>query len=289
MPVYAPVFVPAALAGFCFLISWRAWRRRTLARDGHWGGAAAVALGYFAGHVLLASWPPIPPSKAVDWLAYLALAGGAAGLTQRYWGKRWYAAWPLMLLLGCLFAAVLLRSYIQHTWGRLEGILWISGLGVATAVLWNTLERLASKRTGASLPLSLWLICAASSTAFVFSGSGLLGQLAGALAAVFGAAVVLAWWAPGLSLASGTFAAFVPVYAGLLIQAYFYSELPFLSAVLLYLAPFALCIGERRSIYYMRPWKAALKRLLIVGAPLAIAVGIAWYLIARTAGGEYYY
>ncbi len=289
MPVYAPVFVPAVLAGFCFLISWRAWRRRTLAKDGHWGGAAAVALGYFAGHVLLASWPPIPPAKAIDWLAYLALAAGAAGLTQRYWGKRWYAAWPVTLLLGCLFAAVLLRSYLQNTWDRLEGILWIGGLGVAIALLWNTVERLASKRTGASLPLSLWLICTASSAAFLFSGSGLLGQLAGALAAVFGAAVVLAWWAPGISLASGTLTAFVPVYAGLLIQAYFYSELPFWSAALLYLAPFALCIGEQRRVYYMTPWKAALVRLLIIGAPLGIAVGIASYVMGQTAGSQYYY
>ena len=289
MPVYAPLAVPALLAGLCFLISWRLWRRRTLAKDGHWGGAAAVTLGYFAGHVLLASWPPIPPAKAVDWLAYLALAGGAAGLTQRHWGKRWYTAWPVMLLLSCLFAAVLMRSYIQHTWSRNEGILWISGLGVAAAVLWNTLERLASKRTGASLPMSLWLICAASSSAFVFSGSGLLGQLAGALAAVFGAAVILAWWAPGLSLASGTLTVFVPVYAGLLIQAYFYSELPVWSAILLYLAPFALWFGERRRVYYMTPRKAALVRLLIIGAPLGIAVAIAWYLIARTAGGGYYY
>lgn len=289
MPVYAPVLVPAILAGLCLLISWHAWRRRTLAQEGHWGGAAAVALGYFAGHVLLTSWPPIPPAKAVDWLAYLALAAGAAGLTQRHWGKHWYAAWPLMLLLGCLFAALLLRSYLEYNWGRREGMLWIIGLGIATAVLWNTLERLATKRTGASLPLSLWLICAAASAAFVLSGSGLLGQLAVTLAAVFGAAVVLAWWAPGLSLASGTLTAFVPIYAGLLIQAYFYSELPIWSAILLYLAPFALWFGERRRIYFMKPWKAALARLLTIGAPLALAAAIAWYLVARTAPGDYYY
>ena len=289
MPVYAPIFVPAILAGICFLVSWRAWSRRTLAEHGHWGGAAAVVLGYFSGHVLLASWPPIPPAKAVDWLPYLALIAGAAGVAQRYWGSRWYAAWPVRLLLGCLFAGVLLNSYLLNTWDRVEGILWIAGLGVGTAVLWNTLERLSAKRTGASLPLSLLLFCSASSVAFVFSGSGLLGQLTGVLAAVFGAAVVLAWWAPGLSLASGTLTVFVPVYAGLLIQAYFYSELPFWSAVLMYLAPFALWFGEERRVYYMTPWKAALARLAMIGAPLGIALWIAYYVMGQTAGDEYYY
>ena len=80
MTVYAPIFVPAILAGICLVVSWRAWRRKSLADHGHWGGVVAVALGYFAGHVLLASWPPIPPAKAVDWLPYLALIAGGRGL-----------------------------------------------------------------------------------------------------------------------------------------------------------------------------------------------------------------
>ena len=195
----------------------------------------------------------------------------------------------MRLLLSGLFPGLLLRSYLQYNWERVEGLLWIGGLGLAIAVLWNMLERLSAKRSGASLPLSLWLFCAASSAAFFFSGSALLAQLCGVLAAVFGAAVVLAWWAPGLSLASGTLAVFVPVYSGLLIQAYFYSELPFWSAILLYLAPFALWFGEKRRIYYMAPWKAALARLMIIGAPLALAVGIAFYVMGQSAGDDYYY
>ena len=48
MPVYAPVFVPAALAGFCFLTSWPACRRRALATDGHLCRAPGVRRGSFA-------------------------------------------------------------------------------------------------------------------------------------------------------------------------------------------------------------------------------------------------
>ena len=289
MPVYAPIFVPAILAGICFLVSWRAWSRKSLAKHGHWGGAAAVMLGFLSAYVLLVSWPPMPPAKAMDWMPYLILIAGAAGVTQRYWGERWYAAWPLNLLLGGLFAGVLLRSYLQNTWERSEGIFWILGLAAAMTLLWNTLERLAAKRTGASLPLSLWLICAAASVAYAMSGSALLGQLTGSVAAVFGAAVVLAWWAPGLSLAAGTPAVFAPLYTGLLLQAYFYSELPFWSAILLYLAPYALWFGEARRVYYTKPWKAALTRLLIIGAPLGIALWIASYVMTQSGGGEYYY
>lgn len=289
MTLYAPILLPAVLAGLCLLVAWRMWRRRNLAKDGHWGGAAAIALGYFSGHLALVSWPAFPPAKAVDWLAYLAIVAGFTGIAQRYWAKRWYSAWPVRLLLSALFAVLILRGYLEHTWARTEGILWIAGLVLAMSALWDTLERLASKRTGASLPLSLCMLCACAAGALGMSGSALLGQLMGALAAACGAAVVLAWWAPGLSLKSGTMAAFVPIYSGLLIQAYFYSELPVLSAVLLYAAPYVLWYGERRNIYFMKPTKAAVVRLMLVGVPLAIALWLAYAVMANTPADDYYY
>lgn len=287
-PIVAPVLVPAAIAFLCLLISWRAWRRRRLAEEGHWGGAAALTLGFLSAYFILVSWPAMPPKKAMDWMPYLVLIAGVAGVTQRKWGKRWYARFSLNLLLGGLFAGVVLRSYLQNTWERDEGILWIAGLAAATTLLRNTLERLATKRRGASLPLSLWLFCAATSVAYTMSGSALLGQLTGALAAVFGAAIVLAWWAPGLSLAAGALTVFAPVYVGLLIQAHFYSELPLLSAVLLYLTPFCLWLGEARRVYYMKPWKAALTRLAIIVGPLCVALWIVYSAMAQYGSGDYY-
>ncbi len=287
-PIITPALVPAAIAFVCLLVSWRAWRRRSLAAEGHWGGAAALALGFLSAYLILVSWPQMPPKKAMDWMPYLVLIAGVAGVTQRYWGKRWYARFSLNLLLGALFAGVLLRSYLQNTWDRVEGIIWIAGLAAATTILRNTLERLATKRTGASLPLSLCLFSAVSSVAYTLSGSALLGQLTGALAAVFGAAILLAWWAPGLSLAAGTLTVFAPVYVGLLIQAHFYSELPLISAVLLYLTPFLLWLGEARRVYYMKPWKAALTRLAIIAGPLCIALWIVYSAMAQYGAGNSY-
>ena len=289
MPVVAPVLVPALVAGVCFSIAWRVWRRKRLAEHAHWGGALAFGLGYISGHVTLLSWPALPPAKAMDWLPYMAGLLAVLGVAQRYWGVRWYARWPVRAGASALVSAILLRGYLEHTWERTEGLVWIGGLTAAMVALWDTLERLSSKRTGASLPLSLWLICAAASGAFVMTGSASLSQLAGSVAAVCGAAVVLAWWAPGLSLQGGALAVFAPVYAGLLMQAYFYSQLPLESAVCLYAAPFVLWSGEQRRIHFMKPWKAAIVRLLILALPLVIALGLAWGVMAETPVDTYNY
>ena len=134
---------------------------------------------------------------------------------------------------------------------------------------------------GASLPLSLWAWCAASVGAFTLAGSGEIGQLSGALAAAWGAAIVLACWAPGLSVGGGAMATFVPLYAGLLLRSYFFSELTVWSVALLFGAPFVLWFGEQRRFRFARPWKAALVRVGLIAVPALVAVGIEWWLKVR--------
>ncbi len=286
MTVWLPIIVPAGVAGVCLLVSWRAWRRRSLRANGHWGGAVAFAGGFFAAHVLLLSWPDFPPGQSAEWLAWLAIPLGVVGVLQRWWGGRWYTAWPVRIFVSAGVCYALLQAKIDNDWSRTDTYAWLGGLTVAFSGLWYSLETLAAMRGGASLPLSLWTWCAVSAGAFTLAGSAAIGQLAGALAAAWGAAIVLAWWAPGLSVSGGVMTAFVPLYAGLLLRSHFFSELTIWSAGLLYAAPFVLWYGEQRRFRFTRPWKAALVRMGLIAVPALMALGIEWWLKAR--GQELY-
>lgn len=287
MKIWTPILVPALVAGVFLIASWRVWRRRDLSPHGHWGGAAAFAGAYFSTHVVLLGWPVMPPAASAEWQAWLAIALGMAGIAQRWWGGRSYIAWPVRVAISAAVCFALFQGPLENDWGRREGQLWLAGLTAALMMMWYSFELLAAIRPGASLPLSLWAYCSASAGVFFLAGSGALGQLAGALAAAAGAATVLAWWARGLGLSGGALTAFAPLYAGLLLRSYFFGELSPWSAGLLYLAPFALWYGERRSFLFTRPWKAALVRVGLIAAPSLVALGVEWWISSRSGDGGY--
>lgn len=281
-----PIAVPAIIAGIFLLVSWRGWRRKSPHARGHWGGALAFAGAYFAAHVLLVSWPAMPPEQSAEWQAWIALALGAVGVAQRWWGARWFIAWPMRLAIAVGVCFALLQSPMENTWGRTEALLWVGGLSILLTVVWHSLEIIAAYRGGASLPLGLSAWCAIGAGTFTVAGSGVLGQLAGGLAAACGAAVVLSWWAPGIRLSGGALAALAPLYFGLVLRSHFFGELTIWAAALLAGAPFALWFGEQRKFHYTRPWKAALVRMAAISAPALIALGLeAWF----KSGGEAVY
>ena len=287
-PVIAPVLIPATIMGFALFFSWGAWSRRHGLARGHWGGALGLAGAYFCAHVLLKSWPGIPPERADDWQAWLALPLGAVGVAQRWWGAKWFAALPVRAIVSGGVIALLLQSQIEFSWDGWELWVWLGGLTAAATLFWHSLERLAEKRSGASMPLNLWALSALSAGVFTLSGSAFFGQLAGALAAAFGAAVVLALWSPGIGVSGGTMTIFAPLYCGLAARGYFHAEVPVYSAALMYLAPFALWWGEERRVKFQRPWKGALIRMGLISAPVAVAALLAYLFVFRSAGESGY-
>lgn len=276
MTVITPVLLPAVIAGVVWLVSYRLWDRHAPAENGHWGGAIAFGFGYLAGHAALVSWPGFPPSSAEEWLAALGVPLAIIAANERFWGAKPWAAWPVRVICLMLFIWPQSLSLFEYRWSPRETMLWLGGMAVAVSILWELTERLARRRAGFMLPAILWLVTVAASIALVWTGSAMLGQLAGALAAILGAAVVLTLWAPKLSLAFGAVSMWVLLFTGLLWQGRFYSELGLGSAVCFLAAPVFAWAGEWPALQAKPAWTRGAVRLIAVLIPLAIGLFLAW-------------
>src|SRR5262245_57705968 len=92
--------LPALVSALVLFVTWR-----RQAAPGKFvasvAGAIAIAGGYVLGHVLIASWPPFPPTSAVEWMvgfAGLAAIGGILFTLARVSAVLLVAAVPWLLL-----------------------------------------------------------------------------------------------------------------------------------------------------------------------------------------------
>lgn len=285
---YAILF-PALAAGLVWLISWPVWKRRNAGTPGHNGGAAALTAGYITAYAVIMSWPPFPPVSASQRMFYLAIVIGFIGLGEAWWTRHIATRLTMRLCATALTAGYLLHPLFRHTWGPIEGFLWLAGLTAATVITWASLEKLSERRSGMTLPLALWLTCALGAGSLALAGSTFLGQLAGALAAVFGVAAVIAFWVPGFSLSSGAVTAFVLLFSGLLWQGLFFAELPLASGPFLLLAPLAAWVGELPPLAHRPHWKATALPLAAVALTAAIGLAIAVAVFLSTPAADYSY
>ena len=285
----SPVLVPAILAGFIWLVSWRLWNRNSTSANGHWGGALAFAGGYVAAYVVMKSWPTFPPVSAEHWIVYFAIIAGIVAAAERWWGAAAWSRWPVMIALTFGLAWFELRSLRIYEWSASGTAAWIAGLVVLTTFVWDQLDRLAKRRPSPTTPAALWVVTTGAAVSFVLSKSAFLGQLSGALSAIFGAAFVLALWGHKLPLNRGAISVFVLVFSGLLWQGRFFSNLPTATAILLLLAPLGLWASEFGEPAEGNPWKIRLARTAAVLIPVVIAVAIAAFYFFQTPKSSYDY
>jgi hypothetical protein len=106
---------------------------------------------------------------------------------------------------------------------------------------------------------------------------------------VLGAAIVLAYWAPALSLAHGAITLFALIVHSLLWQGVFYSQLPRAAALLIALAPLAAWAGEWPRVRSRAAWKLAVVRLACVIPPLLIAMRLAYRFFVQAGVDDYSY
>jgi len=109
-------------------------------------------------------------------------------------------------------------------------------------------------------------------------GSAVLGQISGAMGAILGVIAVLAFF---FNATVGTILPLIYlfIFGCLLLSGCLFAQLPWLTAILLWVAPWGLVIGQRldQAKISLRA-KALLVRMLSVVALIAIAIGSAFLL-----------
>jgi hypothetical protein len=213
-----------------------------------------------------------PPRESTHWIPYVAGVVALVGCLQGIRLGRQVS--NLVLSLGT--ALILFWSQIS---GNPLVFVWIIGLTIALFVSTILLQQVIEDRcSGAELTLSLAFSAGAGGVVIFLGGSAVLGQVSGAMGAILGVIAVLAFF---FNATVGTVLPLVYlfIFGCLLLSGCLFAQLPWLTAILLWIAPWGLVIGQRLDQAKISPRaKALLVRMLSVVALIAIAIGSAFLL-----------
>jgi hypothetical protein len=198
-----------------------------------WIVAGGIGLAY----LLAFGGFTFPPRESGHWIPYLA--GGAAliGCFQ-FWGLR-----PIWSLGISLFTAVVF--FWAQLLGNLQVLLWVLAFTAVLFVSAILLQQIIEDRcSGAELSLGLALSAGAGGIGIFLGGSAVLGQISGTLGLVLGVVAVLAFvW--NTTVGPIVPLIYVLIFGSLLLNGCLFAQLPWLTAVLLWIAPWALLFGQR--------------------------------------------
>ena len=213
-----------------------------------------------------------PPRESGQWIPYLAGAVALVGCLQ---GSR-LVRQVSNLVLSLSTALIFFWSQIS---GNPLALVWIIGLTIALFVSTILLQQVIEDRcSGSELTLGLALSAGAGGIVIFLGGSAVLGQVSGSMGAILGVIAVLAFFF------NATVGRVLPlvylfIFGSLLLSGCLFAQLPWLTAVLLWIAPWGLVIGQRLDHPKISSRvKALLIRMLSVIALVAIAVGSAFLL-----------
>lgn len=270
--LFSGVLVPAVVAGLVLAAGWAPWRAEL--PDGRWAGGLALGVAFFAAFALLVGLPPLPFGErrlaAQEWLAWLALVGGAALVAEPHLGRR--SAFALRLALAAAACLAVLPPRLRWNWNPAAMELLQPGAVLGLMLVWGSTERLARRAPGASVPAALVVSGTSLAVVLGLTGSALLGQLAGALTAALGAALVLSLWRPGATLHGPGVALWAGLSWGLALCGVFFSYTPTLDAVLVGLAPLLAWTGELAALRGRPAWLIVCARAAAVAIPAGAAV-----------------
>jgi len=282
--------LPAVVAAVALAIAWK------LTHDAVYAGLAGVVLGYVTGHwaldaqgvgLLASVAKSFRPHEARDWLPLAVLLAVVPEIAARFGNRGSLLAWILRVALCVLLPWRMLdgSAYLPATtllntdfdigaWSRSEAIGWLGGMGAVLLASWFAVRGCGEKSLS-WLRFSLATFVALGGAAtLAMSGSLSYGQLLGVLAATL---VGCGLMTTILHLDSGPEAAAGPLllaFGGVLVLAYFYSELKLLNAVLLLLAMIAAVGWVAGSQKLSQRGHASLRCVICLTA-LAAAVSLA--------------
>jgi hypothetical protein len=213
-----------------------------------------------------------PPRESGHWIPHLAGLAAIVGCLQ---GTRLVRQVSnLILSLGT--ALIFFWSQVS---GNPAALVWVVAVTIVLFVSTILLQQVIEDRcSGAELSLGLALSAGAGGIVIFLGGSAVLGQVSGSMGAILGVIAVLAFFF-NASVGRVLPLVYLFIFGSLLLSGCLFAQLPWLTAVLLWIAPWGLVIGQRLDHPKISSrLKALLIRMLSVIALVAIAVGSAFLL-----------
>jgi hypothetical protein len=249
------------------------------------GRVLGAGLGFFAGSRMLGPKLHWPPQEDLDRFLLIlipALLGVELAVASILRGKLWLP-WLPRLVLAAAAAPVLLyqSTFITNLgpgtpeWTPAQAALILGGLTAALAVVWLSLALVARKTPGRSVPLAVALTCAGAAVTIMLSGYASGGQIGLPLAAALAGATLASLALSAPFEGDGLLGLGVVGLFGLLVIGYFFGQLAFGHAVLLLFGLLFCWLPELPYLRRLRPRLRGFLRVVFVGVPVILAVGLA--------------
>jgi hypothetical protein len=223
--------------------------------------ALALAVALAVSWMGIVAVPAVPPVDTRDWAPVFAVALPLPFLLlerrPRLGLLAPLAALAVLVMLRLYLAPILGGEYATHQ--------RVAQAGGLLLFVWLAVDRLATFLPAPTILASLCFTAIGASIASLLSGTAVIGQALGGVAAVAGMASLLAWRVPRLSLGRAGSAALVVALFGGVIYAHFYGDLPAGPAAVALLAPLGALVAL--------PMRAVVPATLLAAAVSALPAG----------------
>jgi hypothetical protein len=227
----------------------------------------------------------LPPREATHWLPFIAIGAAICGAISQVttgFGRSF-----VRLIAALATAWAVLQLQIFGRWPFLISIGWLVAITLIFFATSRLIEREgASRSTPTQILLGMALAVGFGGIALFFGGSVVLGQICGALGLFLVGLTLLTFLQPSVRLGPVIPLLYVLVFGCLLLNGSLFSDLPWATSGLLWLAPFCALIGTRPSA----PGGKPIVQLLFRGMFVLVIVGLAFvtlFLIAPPHPDEY--
>ncbi len=284
------VLPPAVFTGVVLLSAW--WRRRmpeaaearaalippdaTNTRGERlWLTPLVFAVAYLPVHHFLLGGIKAP-NAAADWMPYVALLAGVLGALAVVGRMPLVVRWIWRALVCAAVAGAIASGKVRNGWPMAEAIPTLAAFVLHTLAAWWAFERVTDRTRGPGGPIVLMIYAVGVSQVLALAFYSLrLAQMPTAMAAVAGAAMVVALIRPRFTLALGGVHVVLLISNAALLQGVLFPGDAILPRVLPWILLASPLLAAGADLVPLKGWKLVVLRSALALVPVAVAIGLA--------------
>jgi hypothetical protein len=277
------IALPAVLA---LILNGLVLKAPTLTESRKWPLIGLIVTGCFVfSYSVIVGSIAFPPREATHWLPFIAVGAVVFGTMLQFTSG---VARSIVRLIAALATAwTVLQSQIFGRWPLLISVEWLVAVTLILFATSRLIERGgAARSTPTEILLGMALAAGFGGIALFLGGSVVLGQICGAFGLVLAGLTALTFFLPPAHLGPIIPLIYVLALGSLLLSGSLFSDLPWPTSGLLWIAPFGVLIGPPA----MPLGKNRNVRLLLRGLIVLVVIGlalVALFLIVQPNSNEY--